>query len=998
MSYVRVFIDFLYNTEYTGIKYKLFIERGTVMFKKTFKSILALLLAVLLAVAAAPMYKEEGIVADASAASYSLQAYNGSYSSVDGTYGGVDDLGRYMTTDSDTTAPRAGRYVGIFYFLWQGEHGTSGPYDNTKIVANNPSAINSESNWYAAGGGARGAHHFWGEPLFGYYTSSDTWVMRKHVQMLTDAGVDFICFDATNGYTYASRVKQLIGVWYEYLLQGYDVPKLVFYTNTNSGATMNSIYNDIYNNASLKSQYPRLSELWFNWDGKPLIIGNSSDSGLSTAAKNYFRIKANQWPNESRKADGFPWMEFSRLLTTSSVYGLNGRKEVMNVSIAQHNSTVRFSQTAWYGGNDRTRSYHNGSNDKSANAYMYGYNFGEQWNYAIKQDPEMVFVTGWNEWVAQRQPVISGQPIVFVDCADYNTSRDSEPMRGYYGDNYYMQLIDYIRKYKGTISRVYVGNDTTVNINGSFDQWSSSAITACYTDYKNDTVDRNTTGFGNIKYVNTSGRNDIVKAKAAKDASNFYFYVETASTLTPYTDDNWMTLFLSVGNNDNPNWYGYNYAVNIGTPKNGTTAYLYQSQGGWKWSQVGTVTMKLDGNKLMVAVPRATVGAAGSLFHLEFKWADNYKDDDIFSFYTDGDAAPYGRLNYVFSNSKKVVTSGSDKGNPIVKDIKIKGGSADSYTVSCTVDDDKGIAAVYFPTWTNTNWQDDIKWVQATVSGRTATATIKRSDFGNAYDKYITHIYVDDTSGNRTLGGAREVHLETNKPVISDVKFTDISSAGYTVVCTVTDECLDYVEFPTWTVANGQDDIKWLRGTIDGSTVTCRVDAASFGNAQGDYVTHIYANDISGNRAGKDPGIAVNVKDYDAFELNSAGKAKYELSGGYLKKVGLGSTVNRLSAGFACAIKVTDAGGNAVADGGLVGTGYIVKCDNGVSDDSARVIVLCDVDGNAQLTSADVLTVQAHLTASSRLSGIYAAAADANGDGNVNATDYLSMTAKLMGK
>ncbi len=970
--------------------------------RKTFKVMLSLLLAGLLTLGVLPtaLIKEElDVKVNASAASYTRQAYTGTYSSVNGTYGGVDDLGRYLTADSDTTAPRNGRYVGIFYFLWQGEHGTSGPYDNTKIVANNPSAINSESNWYAAGGGAQGAHHFWGEPLFGYYTSSDTWVMRKHLQMLTDANVDFICFDATNGYTYTARVKQLIGVWYEYLLQGYNVPKIVFYTNTNSGVTMNSIYNDIYNNASLKSQYPRLNELWFNWDGKPLIIGNSADANLSAAAKSFFRIKANQWPNEGKKADGFPWMEFSRLLTSSSVYGLNGRKEVMNVSIAQHNSTIRFSQTAWYGGNDRTRSYHNGSNDKSADAYLYGYNMAEQWNYAIKQDPEMVFVTGWNEWVAQRQPVISGQPIVFVDCADYNTSRDSEPMRGYYGDNYYMELIDYIRKYKGTISRVYVGDDTTVNINGSFEQWNSSAITACYTDYKNDTVDRNTTGFGNINYVNTSGRNDIVKAKVAKDANYFYFYVETASDLTPYTDNNWMTLFLSMNNNDNPNWYGYNYAVNIGTPQNSTTAYLYQSQGGWKWSKVGTVSMKTDGNKMMIAIPRSAIGASGSLYHLEFKWADNYIDDDIFSFYTDGDAAPYGRLNYVFSNSKKVATSGSDKGNPVVKDIKITGGSPDSYTISCTVDDDKGISAVYFPTWTNTDWQDDIVWVQATRSGRTASATIKRSDYGNVYDKYITHIYVDDTSGNRTFAGAREVSLETTKPVISDIQFTDISSAGYTVKCTVTDDCLDYVEFPTWTSANGQDDIKWLRGTIDGSTVTCRVNTSSFGNAQGEYITHVYATDISGNRAGKDPGMTVNVKDYEPFALNANGQKIYALdtSAERLSGVSPGCTVSQLGTAFQCAIKVTDSSGKVLSDSAKVGTGFKAVCNNGASTESATIVVLGDVDGDAQLSASDVMTVQLSIMGASNLKGIYAAAADVSRSGAIDAVDYITIISKLTG-
>lgn len=964
-------------------------------FKRFCKAAFAMLIAVIMIISVLPAVDTQVVKnVSASAASYTMQAYTGSYSSVNGTYGGVDDLGRYLTADYETTAPRAGRYVGIFYFLWQGEHGTSGPHDNTKIVASNPNAINSEANWIAAGGGAQGAHHFWGEPLFGYYKSDDTWVMRKHVQMLTDAGVDYICFDATNGYTYTARVKQLIGVWYEYLLQGYNVPKLVFYTNTNSGATMNSIYNDIYNNASLKSKYPRLDELWFNWDGKPLIIGNSADTALSSEAKNYFRIKANQWPNEARKADGFPWMEFSRLLNTSSVYGLNGRKEVMNVSIAQHNATIRFSATAWYGGNDRTRSYHNGANDKSANAYMYGYNFGEQWNYAIKQDPEMVFVTGWNEWVAQRQPVISGQPIVFVDCADYNTSRDAEPMRGYYGDNYYMQLIDYIRQYKGTISRVFVGNNTTIDISGDFTQWDASAITARYTDYRNDTINRNTKGFGDISYVDTTGRNDIVAARAAKDASNFYFYVETASDITARTDNNWMTLFLSVNNNDNPNWYGYNYAVNIGAPKNATTAYLYQSQGGWDWANVGTVQMKVSGNKMMIAVPRSAIAATDNLFHLEFKWADNYTDNDIWSFYEHGDAAPCGRMNYVFSNSKKVAnSSGGDTGNPIAKDIKITQNST-SYTITCTVDDDNGISAVYYPTWTTENGQDDIKWIKATVSGRTATATISITDYDGKMGEYVSHIYVDDKSGNRSFAGAKYVWLETTAPVITNVKITDLSASGYTVSCTVTDDALDRVLFPTWTIANGQDDIIWYKGTISGTTATCRINASSHNNETGNYTTHIYAYDTSNNSSSYNCSTIV-VKNYIAFELNDTGSSIYTLdrTKGYLSGVPERQTAATIAAGFACEVEIYKIDGlTKMASNDIIATGcVVVGMDTDENLPKVTVVIKGDNTGDGMISALDQIALKNYLKKNLALKGAYLEASDINGDADYSALDYIAL-------
>ncbi len=36
------------------------------------------------------------------------------------------------------------------------------------------------------------------------------------------------------------------------------------------------------------------------------------------------------------------------------------------------------------------------------NAHYYGVNFQQQWDYALKTDPEFLFVTGWNEWTMGR--------------------------------------------------------------------------------------------------------------------------------------------------------------------------------------------------------------------------------------------------------------------------------------------------------------------------------------------------------------------------------------------------------------------------------------------------------------------------------------------------------------------------------------------------------------------------------------------------------------------
>lgn len=589
--------------------------------------------------------------------------YNGPYSKVNGLFGGVDDLGRKLSSDTNVPEIRKDRKVGIFYFLWIGEHGTSGPYDISAIAKAHPEAVTSEDAWYKAGGGPQQAHHFWGKPLFGYYRTGDDWVMRKHLQMLTDAGIDFIVFDATNFNFYEERVKQLIAVWYEYMEKGVDVPKIAFYTNTGSGKAMDNIFNAIYKSEELNARYPKLNDLWFKWDGKPMIVGLEAEA--SEEVKSYFTLKESTWPNAGRTDNGFPWMEFGRLLTEESVYGRNGRKEVMNVSVAQHSDTVRFSAAAWYGGNDRTRSWHDGANDTSEGAVKWGYNFAEQWEYALKQDPEMIFITGWNEWVAQRQRAdLPGEPIWFVDCATYNCSRDVEPAAEEFGDNYYMQLCEYIRKYKGASRRVYIGDDYKIDINGDFSQWDSEAVTARYTDYSDDTADRSgyfyedgikqPNGFGGMKYVNNTGRNDFVSLKVAHDYDNIYFYAETADNITAQTDENWMTLFIKSGTESGADWYGYDFAVNVEKPEI-EGAVLSQCKGGWNWDRKAIIPMKVEGNKMMLSISKKDIGICGdSVIDLQFKWADNYQKNekgsyDINTFYCDGDAAPYGRLNYIYS-------------------------------------------------------------------------------------------------------------------------------------------------------------------------------------------------------------------------------------------------------------------------------------------------------------------------------------------------------------
>jgi hypothetical protein len=562
----------------------------------------------------------------------------------------VDDLGRTLTTESETTPKREGKYIGLFYFLWLGEHGID-LYDNTEI-AKVEGALDSEAGWMKAGGGPVNAFHFWGKPLFGYYRSTDKWVMRKHVQMLTDAGVDFLAFDVSNGFAYANNALALMKILKEYQDQGWDVPKVCFLTNTNSGTTMQTIYKSVY------LKHPEYESVWFKWDGKPMIVGIPDEA--TDEMREFFRIKSAQWPMGEKVDDGFPWMEFDRLLTDDAVYGVDGRKEIVNVSLAQHNETYKLSAVSWYGSNDRSRSWHDGANDPAPDAYKYGYNFAEQFEWAMSIDPEIIFITGWNEWVAQRQPasyqgpVHNDGPIVFLDNASLNGSRDVEPMEGGYGDNYYLQMISLIRQFKGlTVDNAR--NNRTIDIARGFAQWND--IKAYYRDYAGDTADRKSAGWGKERYNDASGRNDFVEFKVCEDADNVYFFALTSDPITAPEGSNWMNLFIGTfEQGDRPDvqksgWNGYGFIVNYKAPDKDGVLYIGTLSngvdGGYEVAPLGEVPYRMVDNKLMLSIPKSLLGISGAASFF-FKWADNCATGDASAFYTTGDAAPIGRAGYYY--------------------------------------------------------------------------------------------------------------------------------------------------------------------------------------------------------------------------------------------------------------------------------------------------------------------------------------------------------------
>jgi len=206
------------------------------------------------------------------------------------TWVAVDNLGRALPLADETGPVREDRFVGIFYFLWNGRHGDEGPYDVMKILAQDPDAMKKKDSplW-----GKMYVPHHWGESIFHYYVGEDESVLRKHAQMLGDAGVDVVIFDVTNQLTYPESYRPLCKVFSEVRAAGNHAPQIAFLTPFWSPKkVVHELYADFYSKGDYK-------DLWFCWKGKPLILADPNLVG------DFIQIEHNKISHELKPGETF---------------------------------------------------------------------------------------------------------------------------------------------------------------------------------------------------------------------------------------------------------------------------------------------------------------------------------------------------------------------------------------------------------------------------------------------------------------------------------------------------------------------------------------------------------------------------------------------------------------------------------------------------------------------------------------------------------------------
>ena len=610
------------------------------------------------------------------------------------TWVATDALGRTMPL-VDAVGPMKEdhrRTVGIFYVTWhtQNLHHLPSPYlDVTHILHEDPSARLRHDHplW------RYGTYH-WGEPEMGYFLSQDEWVIRRDMSMLTDAGVDVLVLDVTNGVCYWDEWEVLFSTMMQMRAEGNVTPQFVFWSyNGGPVGVVKSLYQRIY-------KEKRFADLWFYWDGKPLLLYNANPS--YDANGNYPDVSADDYPQEIRDFftlrnmwwGYYTWhgnrfvgtednWSFGYSMADSMIIGIkpeelvskhHGQLEEAAVTPAQH--PVTMTDVPMGVGKSWSRQYGEPSLDEydiPSEAYVpwlghkvkhpegYGIYFQERWDDALAADPPFIYLNDWNEWTAgmwergQKTMWLGREnSFIFVDQYNAEFNRTIQPMRNGYTDNYYMQMAQNIRRYKGVRPIPVNRGKQRIRIDGRFADWEAVGVT--YRDTRGDIIPRNAPGYAELHYADSTGRNDIHDAKVTLTHNwrHVTFYVRTAAPISPYTGPDWMLLLIDADQDVQTGWLGYDLMVNSTVVDDHTTTVKRYDSATESWMTIGNVPYAVSGCEMELSLPASWLGVKGSSASFDFKWADNCGPlTDHTAFALHGDAAPNRRFNFRFIWQKR---------------------------------------------------------------------------------------------------------------------------------------------------------------------------------------------------------------------------------------------------------------------------------------------------------------------------------------------------------
>lgn len=566
---------------------------------------------------------------------------------------GVDSLGRTVTPVGDK---RGGKKIGMFYWIWHGTY-TEGIIDTTRIIEQYglDYALHKVNEY-----NPNNYPHWWGEPLYGYYSSADDYIIRRHLTLLMYAGVDFIMFDASNTLTYPSTTRKICRIICDLREEGFAVPQISFYTHTSSIETVRKLYKEVYQTEAFR-------EAWFCLDGKPLMVAQTDpqkdmertrsqhahlsgyDPGpLSQEITDFFTFRTPAWVGQDQAGSNtWPWIDWC--------YPPERHGNVMCVSVSSHhwtkyswmgnekNGEVR-PTTAWnFGCFAWGRGYDVGTNRNIAEDAVKGTYYQSVWDAVIAMDPEIAFISGWNEWCCGVEYNAEYKTYELYDSFDMEFSRDIEMMKGGYGDNFLVETVVNARAYGYTPVTGEPAAAKTIDVTGPVSQWDD--VPARYVCTGSLNYGRDSKGANaSLHYETPAAENSIQEVRVASDADYVYFLVRCDGDVK--VGGNRVNLLIGTGTPSLKGWNGYEYLIGR-TAENGHASV--ESLGAdFVTGTVGQADVTVDGAYMQVRIARCLVGLAEDST-LYFKLADSVQHpDDIMDYYVTGRCMPMGRFSYQY--------------------------------------------------------------------------------------------------------------------------------------------------------------------------------------------------------------------------------------------------------------------------------------------------------------------------------------------------------------
>ena len=623
------------------------------------------------------------------------------------TWTATNAYGLRLADYEETGGVKAGNHeVGMFYHDWHLHN--SKAYIASEIIAKHPEAKDDYNNsaWPTNGPA------WWDEPVYGFYDDTDYWHYRKSAELMADAGVDVVFLDYTNGDSiYVKGLDVMMRAYHDAREDGVNVPKISGYLQM--GSTLPNrwrMLKAIYFNLCYNKYY---KDLWYYWDKKPLMIQNgyaenvkaanaddAEEVALANELVNFFTFRetGNRWKGDTTQNKYWHWLV--NYPQSEWGYTENGRTECVNLGMAINESylyketRVGVFSEEYTKGKSYTEAF---GEDYRPEAVHEGYFFREQASRVLEIDPEFCFIDGWNEYNTARGRDYYGVPNAFIDLYDDEKSRDFEPTKGEVKDDYYNILVDFIRKYKGVRPAPVASAETAININGGADQWANvlPEYINDYGAYERDALGYKDYDTGENYVYKTEVVNSISRAKVARDADNLYFYAVCESDIN-MRDNNSMNLYLNTDRNYPTGWEGYDYVVSNGK------VYKF-ADGSFDKTEVGTAEYAVSGKTITVKIPKALIGYNTEL---EFKWPDNIDaKGDLMLFYTEGNAAPVGRFNYLYTEKEQTALSQADRANLTdvsvvkagAKKMVVNGGKMNVYDKDTRVTAFEANGTIYLP-------------------------------------------------------------------------------------------------------------------------------------------------------------------------------------------------------------------------------------------------------------------------------------------------------------